>query len=350
MRTRLGFLLAISLFITAAGCGDPVEIRNRVFDFLNTTQRLTREFVYSEEVEGNSVTVKGRLEDAFRYYEILSKEDQDLVEWVVSDDTLAIRMIDPGKVPFLQDGSLLPGASLIVTDALRQGRWVLDPAGAPSVIRTDEDRTADPLLAAVEVLDYVRVAVTEAFNVKQWREQDLDPAYRPHEDIFPQPKIEQGEQRYDLQRPILPRPTGALNTQQNQPRTSHFRKMAIYVKGGRITRVMEHVDIEGHFEFVRARERNSTRMLELLEAIQTGAGPERIVERKMEVSFSELGSDDIAIDVPRGALVASLRSAFAGTPSIGSFFSVAPMDVPAIPTGEPAEGQDAAEGEGASGE
>lgn len=341
MRRAVVALLTLSL-LAPASCGRAVRIRQRVLGFVTATEKLPRRFVYVAEVAGRQVEVRGRIEDGFRYQETLRLGGSAVLEQIVADDAVALRIMDPGKVPLLSSGVLVPGSSPIVTEALRSGQWVVDPSGAPSIARKAADENAlggNPLRDAVEVLRYIRVAVNEAFDVKEYSEEDLDPAYRPSEDTFPKPDHNAGVRRYDVVRPPLPRPAGLGGLQQQPPRTAHFRRMAIYVKGSRILRILEHVDVEGHKDFVEARKKGKKRLLELLKSVLAGQGPERVLPRKMSVVFSELGAK-VSIRQPQDALLASLAGFFGESSGYanlfgggGSTFAPTGGGPPGLPTG-----------------
>jgi hypothetical protein len=200
--------------------------------------------------------VQGLVEDDFRYKARLIQGSQPVLDEVVNDDAIAVRFAQPSKLAAFIDDSQrasadlhTPLAGVSVVDVLEAKRWVLDKAGAPSL--TDASRSTvnvdrDPIFDALGAFSYVERAMAEAQEVHRWDADDLNPAYRASEDVFPQPSKGSGVVRYDLRRPNLP-PVGNLSGSANDafPQTKHFRKMAIYVKNGRIIRVMERVEVTG---------------------------------------------------------------------------------------------------------
>lgn len=320
-------LLLLFLCLTMLGltsCEEAVKTPQRVLGFIANTEKLSRSFTYEEIAGEKQLMIEGRIEDSFRYQESLRINGTDVMEQVVSDDSMAIRIIDATKVPDLAgDPAVVPVPGFaIVSQSLLAGDWVIDPSGAPAIYRggTELDQVGvDPLADAVEVLRYVRVSIATAFDVKEYREEDLDPAYRPSEDPFPKPDGREGIRRFDLVRPFLPRPTGSGQGPQNAPQTRHFRKMAIYVKGNLVVKVMEEIDVEGHEDFKEARRKGNERVLEILESVRRGLSQERIRPRKMTVDFA-FGS--FTVSKPEG-LQASIGPQFQQA-GYGGIFSLDP--------------------------
>lgn len=302
-------LLLVGLLVAPA-CGEPFRPRERTLGFVTTTERLAKQYVYTEEAAGKKVAVSGRIEDALRYQQTLRLEGSDVLEEIVSDDTIAVRVMDAVKLPAFASGTVAAGEHPLVIETLRSGGWVLNPSGAPPLEGSkvgEGGPGADPLLDAVSVLRYVRNAIQQAANVKQYREDDLDPAYRPAYDPFPKPDDKAGIRRFDLIRTALPLPDQALGGGLAAfPKTSTFRKMAIYVKGEVIVRVLEDIDVDGHEDFVEARQKGRKRVLSLLGAIKSGQAQERIRPRKMSVAFTFPGGK-IAIRTPDDALTAGFN-------------------------------------------
>lgn len=306
-RVTLSISLLLVALVAGTGCGRKIQYRQDTLEYLDNTYSERLSFVFTQDVDGRKVLVKGRVEDGFRYQAIVNEEGRDVIEALVDDDSIALRVIDPAGIPELQ--APVSPLSTIVTDALKGGQWVIDPAGAPPVQRPRET-LQDPLRNAIGVAAYVKAALAEARDVRLWRADDIEPAYRPFEDHFPKPDEKQGVRRYDLVRVPIPKPTGQAGGLDALPKTSMFRKMAIYVKGQKVTQVYEEVDIDGHPDFVDARKKNKTKMLELLRGIKSGAGEEKIVPRRMTIIFRNLGNPEIEVRQPAGALTASLKGFF----------------------------------------
>lgn len=294
--------------------GRLLEDREDLLKAVSKTELLAREFTYQEVTEGKTVAVIGKIEDALRYSFTLIEDDFGVMEMVVSDDTLAVRLLDPNKVttlPLLPDPSIAP-----TVDALRRGEWVVDPSGAPpldlGLSEEEQGRLgADPVRDALKVFSYISVAVEEAQAAKEWQEDDVDPAYVGSEDPFPDPEEALGVARYDLVRPLLPRrePQGAGPGLDFQPTNRYFRKMAVYVRDNRVVEVLEDIDFESHLELSRAEEEGKPRfLLDLLAALRTGETQERIRVRRMRLELNNLGRA-ISVEVPQG-LTASLAGLF----------------------------------------
>lgn len=300
-RVFLSLLLVVTL--VAPACEREAEKKDVLLGYVTATEAVARKFEYFREHEGNSVKVTGAVEDGFRYQGLLELDGAQVVEAIVDDDALALKVIDASKIPSLAEGAT--PSSQVISDALRAGIWIVDPSGA-SQPRTgvESQGPQDPIEEAVGIFRYVRAAINAALEVKQYREDDLDPAYRPTEDNFPKPDEKEGIRRFDLVRPILP--TGdVFGGLEQLPQAPHFRRMAVYVKGNRILRILEEVDVDGHPEFVEAREKNRQRLLDLLRAIKEAEGAERVIPRRMSVEFGDFG-DRILVRQPQDALTASL--------------------------------------------
>lgn len=301
------------------GCARQAKLRERVLGFVSRTEALTKTFDYQEEIGAESIRVTGRIGDAFRYQETVKMGGVDVLEQIVDDDAVAVRVLNPEKIPTLAGGSLIAGASPILSDTLRSGEWVIDPSGAPPIQKKQVDPDAyvpsNPLRDPIDIFTYLRTSIATAADIREWREDDITPAYRPKEDRFPPADLNAGVRRFDLVRPPLPnllRPAAGGaggGTSQVDPRTYHFRKMAIYVRGDRIVRVLEEIDVDGHAEVQEAIERRRTRVIELVKNIKAGATREKIKIRKMSITFSEFG-EDFEIRKPENGLLASLKALF----------------------------------------
>jgi hypothetical protein len=134
-------------------------------------------------------------------------------------------------------------------DALAAGRWVLDPTGANQLF-SDGLRTpqpgSDPLLDALQVLKYVRDAAGEAAAVVKFNPEASN--YRPKFDPFPHPR---GDViRYDFIPPTLtpvdPNTSGASAFR--LPGVRFFRRMSVYVDGGKVVEVRERISVKDMLE------------------------------------------------------------------------------------------------------
>lgn len=272
-------LIAVPLL---AACGEPEDDEDRLLRAISRTDRLAYVFVYEDKRPatggGSDVAiqlggqeqvieagpenfaetrVQGVVEDDFRFKAQLAVAGRPTLEKIVSDDTAAVRFLDPSQLNRFVDREVAdsvktdtdrPGIS--VGEALQSGRWVLDPEGAPQQLlglNADREQGIDPVLDALTTFAHVRAAVDKAQNVELYSEDSLDPAYRTSEDPFPAPDEDSDVIRYDLRRPKLPS-VGSIGAsgQPDVAETEHFRKMAIYVNdAGQVIQVLEEVEITG---------------------------------------------------------------------------------------------------------
>lgn len=322
MKTIAIAIVGMILFLP--GCTKELEPEQKLLKYLTATQDSPRSFLYTESPKTSireltsdlngareHFTVTGKVEDDLRVSAKLRVGEVEVLEQTISEDTLAVRVVDPSKVPGLGGGPV--GGSMIVGDALRSGKWVLDYAGAPPLIaqRTREGAIKvgeKPLLDAVYVFQYFRRAIDEAQSVELFN-KDLV-TYDPREDPFPQPKEEAGEQRYDLAAPPLPR-RSARGTASGLPGASNFRKMVFYVKGGKVIEVREEIEYENHRDFRRALEgRGPKYPLTLLAAVRAGKGREPVRVRTMSYRASNIGDEKLKVTLPTDFLAANLAGTF----------------------------------------
>ena len=319
MKKLFTFAVVAALALPGVACRKQVNLKTQVKSFLDNTERLPRTLTYVANETSLKVKyrVTGQIEDSFRFRALMDVDGKPTVEAIVDDDALAVRLLDTSILGSAGTGAL--PVSQVVSGAIAGGQWVSDPSGAPSRARRQTQRTGNGLQDAIDVLIYTRAAIDESVEVKHWLEEDLEPAYLATEDHFPQPDIKAGEDRYDLVRPQIPRPTRTAQAGvQELPKISMFRKMAIFVRGGRVVRIMEDVDLDGHADFVDAKKKKKKRMLELLATIQRLKGADAIRERTMTVTFTDLGKE-VEVRQPPEALKVPLRGLLAqGLASFGS--------------------------------
>jgi len=357
----VGALVALlGLTIVLPACGKPNEQKLKLQAAIRRTDALAFRFVYEDRrpelpsflvpptkpgeptgpVPKDSI-VQGLIEDDFRYKARVALDGNGAFEKVVSDDTLAMRFLDPARLPSLVDRSVLgiantktdvPGVSVV--EALKAQRWVVDPVGAPSLVGiTNADRKLgiDPINDSLSVFDYVMACIDQALRVEKFSKDSLDPAYRPTEDPFPKPDNGSGVTRYDLRRPKLP-PVGAVSgsSRDNIPAPKHFRKMAIYVKNGRVIQVLERIELTGKSltEFIDynkafLREQGlttkqideQTKQLSAIPEAQLGtyllgglslglsqSGGEPIIQRAMSLDLQDIGAPN-RVDLPQQDVV-----------------------------------------------
>lgn len=275
-------LLGLVLAATTAGCGKQTDTKAEILrDALRRTEQLSHKFLYEETFTDNDnvkheTTVRGLIEDDFRYKVRLSVDKKATIDEVAADDALAVRMLDPARlVDFLRRpetkatreddkattttttapsaaapvGAIPAGVDPIA--ALQSRRWVLDDAGAPASFgESDEDRAIgeDPILDSLDIFAYVEQAIGAATRIAEYDSQSLDPVYKKDEDPFPPPAKGSGIIRYDFGQPKLPRASDTSGGNQATPEPRHFRKMAVYMKDDRVVQIREVIDVESRLD------------------------------------------------------------------------------------------------------
>ena len=343
-RRRIALVLCAVVALTAA-CSEETTGTKEVRAAINATRLDPHRFSYAVLSPESSYQVQGLVEDDFRYKARLLTDSAPVLDEVVNDDAIAVRFAQPALLGSFIDDSQRDVAKLetglngvTVLDVLKAKRWVLDPSGAPSL--TDASRTLrnqgkDPIFDALGVFDYVEQAMAESVDVNKWSADDLNPAYRATEDVFPQPSEESGVKRFDLRRPFLP-PVGSStgSSADSFLATKHFRKMAIYVKDNRIIRVMERVELTGKAadDFVgyvkqvlknvgfgkkdleafedslkglNEKQRSDLLLATVNEGLEA-AGQPPIVIRSMTFDLQDIGDEDIAATLPGETIEGSL--------------------------------------------
>lgn len=249
-RRLLALLLAFGLLGAACAreTGDGEEVR----DFMDDTSSEPHRFVYTEtSPTGRITTVKGVVEDDFRYQALLSIDDSPVLERVVVDDDVAVRFFDPTQIGRFVDKDVARVVELEtsleginVFQALEARRWVVDPGGAPPLLVAAEDRTEeglDPIEDARRFLTRARNATFVEGAFIEYSPNDISPTYRRDEDPFPAPEEGSSVTRYDLIQPQLPRSIDP--GQPFVPGDDFFRKLSVYVRDGRVIRVSEDVGL-----------------------------------------------------------------------------------------------------------
>ncbi len=346
-------VLAVACALAALGgsaCSkESSDTEKRLRAALDRTERLAHRFSYTETFKQEKATretlVQGLVEDDFRYKARLSVGPAPVLDEAVSDDALAVRFLEPAllkdfarrpdkknrggtglgaDVPYT---AAIPAAPTPVAaddagpdpvEALRSRRWVLDKAGAPASFggpETERSLGRDPILDALDVFSYVERAIDEAVRIVEFNEESLE--YRKSEDPFPRPKKDSGVIRYDFIRPGLPKASDrAPGGNQITPDTRHFRKMSVYVKGGRVVQILEDVDVESRLkDLSKVYDTNFPKGLpdsqvaaiaiDVLNVIRTGQGDDPIRLRTMAYKAKDLG-DDVKVDMPTEVVETSL--------------------------------------------
>jgi hypothetical protein len=294
---------------TASACGKKADTAKlTVENALNATNRLPRAVVYTERTPTQIVEVRARVQDDLRYKSTVTIDDTRVLDEVVVDDALADRVLDPRAFKLI-------GAPTVA--ALANGQWVVDRFGAPSLLPSDTATLRpgdDEVLDALTVFRHVEKVMVEAAGVHRFDPDSL--AYRPREDPFPRPDHAAGEVRYDIDRPLLPRPNAGGAASRVVPGPQHFRKLAVYVRAGRVVRILEEVDVANRLADLEriyslglgrggTPAERAARALVVLNQARRVTGGEPIRPRTLDVRITDLGVRT-AIDVPAGATETNL--------------------------------------------
>jgi len=345
VRRRSSLVAAALLTASMVACGGHhTTDADRLRAAMSRTDLLSRRFVYAEQVGNTKTEVKGLIADDFRYKAAATVNDVPLWEEVVDDDALADRALNSGAFAVFgrraasptqaAPGSAVPAQQVTtdspvvsntvspeVRDALLAHRWVLDSVGAPSLIPTATEHHplgADPVFDALTVFRYVDQSIREAFAVKKFNPDALD--YKPSEDPFPKPKKHSGVIRYDWVRPRLPRPQDITGASANQriPGTANFRKMAVYVKNGRVIQVLEQIDVVSRLAELQRNYNvkiptslpSADRVkiaIDAINAVRAAQGDDVIRVRTMSLQFVDLGQP-VTVSLPTDAVAGSLSA------------------------------------------
>ncbi len=342
-------LVALLATLGLAGCSSEAKTTEKTLRAaLRATEHLSHRFVYKEtfvsKEDQHETEVRGLVEDDLRYKARISVGGVAVLDEAVSDDALAVRLIQPTALgDFLRRpkekgkggsgvGSPEAGAPEAPTAvssgddapdpaaALRSRRWVLDRAGAPAVFSANpaEERGLgeDPVLDARDIFAHVERAIDEAAYIAEFNEESIEPVYRKDEDPFDKPKKGSKVIRYDFAAPKLPKASDRAGGNQVTPDARHFRKMAVYVKDGRVLQVSEVIDVaarlddlaevyETKFPKDRKPEEVAAVAIEALNTIRTGQGQDPIRLRTMSYNLKDLG-DAVKVDMPTEVVETSL--------------------------------------------
>jgi hypothetical protein len=318
MRRRVAMLAIVALATSAAatGCGKKTDSAAlQVRNAMRATARLPRALVYTERT-GAVVEVRSRIQDDLRYKATVTLDGTRVLDEVVVDDSLADRILDAGAYRVL-------GAS-VPASAPATGGWVLDRYGAPSLLPSDTATLRvgdDAVLDTLTVFRHVDRVMGEAAGVHRFDPDSL--AYRPREDPFPRPDHGAGEVRYDCERPALPRPNAGGNASRVVPGPQHFRKLAVYVRNGLVTRILEQIDVGSRLRDLEriynlglgntgSPAERAARALAVLNQARRVTGGEPIRVRSLAVELTDVGQA-VTVELPAGAVEGNL----AGLPHRG---------------------------------
>jgi len=275
----LAVLLAV-VCLSAGACSDPDEDADELRSFVRTSERQPRTFTYTVAEEDRAYSVRATIEDELRHSMVLSHGGRPVMDYVVRDDALAIRLRDTA---FAQRLANVLGDP-VVDAALKQGRWVVDPGGAPPLIGSDvragQETSGDPFRDARDAIRSVEQAMGSARLVREFTLEDIE--YRPILDPWRYPPKDGRERRYDLLRPRLPTSEAATIQGSGDIGASQFRKTSVFVTGTQIRQICSLVDVRGHEEFLELRRRgldSNPFLAQLLKRIEEGETAVPIEER-----------------------------------------------------------------------
>lgn len=316
MRRGVTLLALVGLVAAACGTGSGATRELQVVSELMDDAKLSsRQVVYTEEVlEGDrSITVRSEIQDDLRAASVVSIDGTDVLEQRVSDDALAVRVLNADLArPFIE---LVASDEPDLARALEEGSWLLDHQGAPQLIapRTSEGTMLvgqNPVLeGSVYAFQYFREAVNEGSGMNEFNPDAI--AYNAIDDPWSEDAdadlVSQGIRRYDLIQPPLPRPT-QRGSQQARPATRHFRKMVFYTKGPDLVRVSEQISIRDRPEFRRAAAgRAAEYYVGLMGQALAGATQDPVRERRMTYEILERGDVEVGLPVENVEVVPALN-------------------------------------------
>jgi hypothetical protein len=348
MRRRLvACALAVTCAVVLPACANKDDQKKQLRTAVLGTQHLPNQFLYEVQTPDGTQTVQGIVEDDFRFKARVIDDDQPAFDEAVRDDGLAVRFNDDTKVnsfirPSGHADALAPTDfnGVTVHDALESGHWVVDKQGAPVVAAAaaaDAKLGQDPVVDALTALDYVQRAANDSAGVKLFDPEAVNPVYRADEDNFPKPQKGSGVLRYDLAKPVLP-PVSQVGAggEAAFPQTKHFRRMAVYVKDGRVIDVREEVNLKGRslddfIKYFRAalkeskasksivknferyikttsRAKQSTGLLEFLNEGLKQQGLQPIAVRNMSLELRDLGHKQNVTMPDTGVVYGTLKS------------------------------------------
>ncbi|MHB8341956.1 MAG: hypothetical protein ACYDB7_12415 [Mycobacteriales bacterium] len=277
---RLALVPVVALLagLGLSACGSNNSDQQAVLAALDASLASARNFVFVDQDLVHRTTVTGEVADSFRYSMLLSLDGATQWQEVVRDNSVADLFSGPAALtryagagsspaddvladyaslrPLLPAGIPTPNFSMLprtqVVDpslglrALQAGKWVVDPTGAPtlpSIGNDSQQLLTDPFTEPLVFLAAVRqtIDLSPPYFVKLFRPASLTPTYKPGDDPFPPPGP--GVKRYDVVEPALPTlSASSLGSKPAPPTNADFRKLAIYVQGGKVVAVREDYD------------------------------------------------------------------------------------------------------------
>jgi hypothetical protein len=321
-------LLAASLLfvLAAVACGSgPAEQLHKTLGTLDRTASRPHDFTYEDDTLDGSqkITVQGRVSDDFLYGGTVSLNGKQLYEMIVSDDGVALKIIDTATAKNVINFAKAEDA--VTGDALAAGKWVVDYTAAPpltvaaaqpqstagsgttAALANQQDQIGnDPFFDAADALHYAERNMTVGGNVVEFNPEDIN--YNPADDPWASDAKanlrNKGIRRFDLTQPPLPTRAGRGEVQK-LPTLSDFRKMSLYVKGDRTIKVREQISIADRKEFRRAGTGRAAKYyLALRDAAELGAVSSPLRERMMSYTVKPYvgGALALPVDAVRGIL------------------------------------------------
>lgn len=321
-RLFVGFVL-LSLVAAACGKGGRVELLRTVNRSIDRTRTTPHAFVYTEHLldSNRTIQINGEMQDDFRSSATMSINGKPVLQQVVSDDALAMRVLDKDAVkPFM---TAVKRQSDYAAKALNDGKWVIDHQGAPPLVAPKTTAStiaigADPLIdASTYVYQYLHAAIDQAGAMGEFNPDAIE--YNPLDDPFKEDVgkhlRQNGIRRFDTVLVPLPGPA-PRGTPQVLPSTFHFRKMAFYLRGSRLLEVKEQIKITDRPEFRRAENGRAAQFFLKLEAAAL-AGKTRDVIRQRDLDVVLTPNNDMvalpsadAVAVPKMDLIGAVTTMF----------------------------------------
>ena len=247
-------ILTLLLAVAATSCKpnqDATDLRND----LTKSSNLSRTFTERIVTAGAAYVVRGTLEDDLRYSMLLSDgAGTPLVDYVVHDDELAVRLRDPAFGAKLANSL----GDAVVDKALKAKQWVQDPSGAPPIIQASTlsgaESSGNPFQDARQVFLFAQSAQGQAALTIKWSLEDI--TYKSRFDPWRYPEDKSGELRYDLRPPPLPHSEAqTIRGSSGDIGPQHFRKFSMFVNKGKIDQLCEAIDIYGNEDYVALKQR-----------------------------------------------------------------------------------------------
>jgi len=285
LRRTAGLVAGCLLTTGLAGCGEQDDTtRALVLEALSKAITSPHTFVHVDQDLNHKTTVSAEIADSLRYKLLLNIDGRPIWQKVVRDDAVADLFLDPKEDTTYAGAGSSPAVN-VVTDyqaiagflpkdipppaldklprtqplqpslallALQQGKWVIDPTGAPvlpNVGTAEEQLATSPFLRPLLMLAAVRAEVDrlDPQAIVKYSKDDLSPMFKPKDDPFPQP--DEGIDRYDVAQADLPQVTAtSRDSRPDPPGIESLRKLAIYLKDGKVVQIRENFDVLDRLE------------------------------------------------------------------------------------------------------